>query len=81
MVVAFCRHYYERSSDGTYYEYICTHSDDFMIVSRTPEVIVEGLKKVYTIKSEGPPEYYLGNDYKKDKEDRWCFGCKKYIME
>jgi hypothetical protein len=73
--------WYKRSSDGTYYEYICTHSDDFMIVSRTPEVVMEGLKKVYTIKSEGPPEYYLGNDYKKDKKDGWCFGCKKYITE
>ena len=47
------------SNDTSHYEYICTHSDDFMIVSKTPEVIMEGLKQVYTIKSEGPPEYYL----------------------
>ena len=73
--------WYKMSNYTSHYEYICTHSDDFMIVSKTPEVIMEGLKQVYTIKSEGPPEYYLGNDFKKDKKGRWCFGCKKYIQE
>ena len=31
--------------------------------------------------SKGPPDYYLGHDYKKDKQGRWCVGCKKYLIE
>jgi Reverse transcriptase (RNA-dependent DNA polymerase) len=69
-----------RSVDGTHYEYVCTHSDDFMIVGRKPQAVMEMLKKVYTIKSEGEPDYYLGNDYKKIK-GRWAIGCKKYLSE
>ena len=46
---------------------MCTHSDDFMIVSKQPEMIMERLKEVYSIKLEGPPDYYLGNNYKKTK--------------
>ena len=69
-----------KSEDETYYEYVCTHVDDFMIVSRKPEVIMEKLKEVYSISSEGPPEYYLGNDYKTNK-GRWAIGCKKYLVE
>ena len=37
--------WYKMSNDTSHYEYICTHSDDFMIVSKTPEVIMEGLKQ------------------------------------
>ena len=35
---------------------------------------------MYTIKAEGPPSYYLGNDYKKHK-GRWAIGCQKYLSE
>ena len=31
--------------------------------------------------SKGLPQYYLGNNYKKDKKGRWCIGCKKYLTE
>ena len=70
-----------KSKCGTYYEYICTHSDDFMIASRDSQSIMNSIKETYNVKSEGPPEYYLGNDYKRDSKGRWCFGCKKYIKE
>ena len=68
---------------GKSYEYICTHSDDFMITSHTPEKIMEQLESVYKVKesSKGPPTYYLGHDYKRDKRGRWCIGCKKYLDE
>ena len=33
------------------------------------------------VKSVGPPDYYLGNDYKKDSQGRLCIGYKKYIEE
>ena len=40
---------------------------------------MDEIKSVYTVKAEGPPEYYLGNDYKRDKKGRLCVGSKKYI--
>lgn len=65
------------------YEYICTHVDDFMIVSRNPDKVMKEIESVYLVKedSKGPPDYYLGNDYKRDKKGRWCIGCKKYLTE
>jgi hypothetical protein len=73
--------WYRLSPDKSHYEYVCTHSDDFMIVSRKPQDIMDTIKVTYNVKSEGPPDYYLGNDYKKDRKGRWCFGCKRYIKE
>ena len=67
--------------ENNLYEYVCTHVDDFMIVSMNPEKVMEQIQSVYTVKSIGPPEYYLGNDYKKDKKGRWRIGCKKYLQE
>ena len=63
------------------YEYLCTHVDDFMIVSRNPQPVMDELERLYTIKGKGPPDYYLGNDYKKQKNGRWAVGCKKYLVE
>ena len=52
------------------YEYICTHVDDFMAVSKDPDRIMEKIENVYLSKdsSKEPPECYLGNDYKTDKK-------------
>ena len=36
---------------------------------------------VYTVKSIAPSDYYLGNDYKKDKRGRWYVGSQKYLTE
>lgn len=69
------------SKDKKSYEYICTHVDDFCIFSRDPQPIMDQIKTIFTIKSEGPPEYYLGNDFKTDRKGRWCIGCKTYIKE
>ena len=65
------------------YDYVCTHSDDFMITSHSPEIIMEQIQSVYKVKesSKGEPNYYLGHDYKKDKRGRWCIGCKRYLNE
>ena len=67
----------------TSYEYVCTHSDDFMITSKNPEAIMAQIESVYSVKesSKGEPSYYLGHDYKKDSKGRWCIGCKKYLTE
>ena len=68
---------------GKMYEYLCTHVDDFMIVSKDPKIAMAEIQSVYLVKdsSKGPPDYYLGNDYKKDKKGRWAIGCKKYLTE
>jgi hypothetical protein len=73
--------WYRLSEDESHYEYVCTHSDDFMIVSKKPEAVMEALEEVYVIKEKGPPDYYLGNDYKKDSRGRWVIGCKIYLKE
>ena len=67
--------------DGKTYDYLCTHVDDFMIVSKKPEVIMKALEDTYNIKGKGPPDYYLGNDYKQIKGNRWAIGCKRYLKE
>ncbi len=69
--------------ESNLYEYICTHVDDFMIVSKHPDKVMDEIENVYFVKdsSKGPPDYYLGNDYKRDKKGRWCIGCKKYLTE
>ena len=51
-----------------------------MIASKKPDVIMDLIKKEYHIKGEGPPEYYLRNDYK-THNGRYAVGCKKYIKE
>ena len=63
---------------GDQYEYICTYVDNFMISSKAPEIIMDLIKNEYHIKGKGPPEYYLGKDYKTYK-GRYAVGCKKYI--
>jgi hypothetical protein len=73
--------WYRLAEDESHYEYVCTHSDDFMIVSKKPEAVMEALEEVYVIKAKGPPDYYLGNDYKKDSRGRWAIGCKRYLKE
>ena len=57
--------------------------DNFMIVSKKLEWVMEEIKSVYGVKdsSKGPPEYYLGNDYKRENKGRWCIGCIKYLVE
>jgi hypothetical protein len=42
---------------------------------------MNAIKETYNVKSEGPPKYYLGYNFKRNGKDRWCFGCKKYIKE
>ena len=68
-------------TDEKHYEYICTHVDDFMIVARDPTPLMDKLQDIYTIKSISKPDYYLGNDYKKNANGNWTYGCKKYVKE
>ena len=51
-----------------------------MKASKAAEDVMELINKEYYIKGEGPPDYYLGNDYKTYK-GRYAVGCKNYIKE
>ena len=53
---------------GDCYDYICIHVDGFMSAGKRAQRIMDEIKSVYMVKSEGPPDYYLGNDYKRDKK-------------
>jgi hypothetical protein len=72
-----------KHKDGKSYEYVCTHVDDFQIASKDPTEIMKQIQDIYLVKPDsiGPPDYYLGNDYKKDDKGRYAIGCKKYIKE
>ena len=68
--------------DGTGYDYICTHVDDFKIVAHDPDHWLTQISGVFLLKSTGPPSYYLGNDYMwSPSENAWVLGCSTYIKE
>jgi len=53
----------------------------FAYLSLEPKLIMKQITSAFTFKSEGPPEYYQGNDFKKDRKGRWCIGSRTYIKE
>ena len=48
--------------DGDCYDYICIHVNDFMAVGKRVQRIMDEIKSVHTVKAEGPPDYYIGNN-------------------
>lgn len=65
----------------THYKYECTHSDDLIIAEQELHAIINSIKEAYDIKNERLPDHYLGNDFKQDSKDWWCFGCKHYYLK
>lgn len=64
------------------YDYICTHVDDFKIVARDPSRWQEQISAAFLLKSVGPPNYYLGNDYNfSEEENAWVLSCATYVKE
>jgi len=51
----------DEESDG--YDNICTHVDEFKIVMHNPSHWLDFIKGTFLVKSDGPPSYFLGNDY------------------
>ena len=47
---------------GTHYEYIARYVDDVLVWSKDPMKIINEMKKTYTMKGIGVPEYYLGGN-------------------
>ena len=68
--------------DKTGYDYICTHVDDFKIIARDPNKWMEMIKQTFLVKQAGPPDYYLGNNYRyEDNENIWTVGTVTYLNE
>ena len=51
-----------RKNDDGGYEYIARYVDDVMCFSKDPASILDYLKKSYTMKGVGYPQFYLGGD-------------------
>jgi hypothetical protein len=45
-----------------HYEYLATYVDDILIWSKNPMAIIKFLEKLYLLKNEGIPDYYLGGN-------------------
>ena len=58
-----------KTKDGSY-EYIAGFVDDVICFSKNPQAILDYLRKFYTMKGVGHPQYYLGGDVVK-LPDTW----------
>jgi len=68
------------------YEYIGTHVDDLLVVSRDVAKIFKELETQYTFKTTDKPVFHLGVDYnyvkgKNGAKGRYQIGSKTYIQE
>ena len=65
------------------YEYIAIYGDDLLIASEEPQRIIQDLREKFKlkIKEDGPLEYYLGCDYKLDKDGTLVAQPQKYISK
>jgi hypothetical protein len=54
-----------------HYEYLATYVDDILAFSRDLMGIIEFIKKSYSIKGVGAPEYYLGGNIDDINEKQW----------
>ena len=63
------------------YDYVGTHTDDLMVVSKDPREIMDALCKVYTIKKIQEPDFHLGCNYKRNSDGSWSIGTETYVKE
>ena len=66
------------------YDYIVTHTDDFLSVTIDPTSIFEELKETYIIKIFGAPEVHLGCDYTEvnvGNTTQWVMGYLAYTTK
>ena len=60
---------------GDHYKYIAVYSDDLLVFSKSPEIILRGLNTPFPLKV-GKPEFYLGGDVEVVKDN---FGDFHYV--
>ena len=68
---------------GTHWEYISAWVDDLIVFSKDPMKVVNELKKKFTLKGVGKPEYFLAADmgHKETPEKVFTMGCTTYIKK
>ena len=68
---------------GTHYEYLIVWVDDILICAKDPMKTIEQLKKRFTLKGVGKPEYFLGADMtfetEADGKKTFTIGSKTYV--
>jgi Reverse transcriptase (RNA-dependent DNA polymerase) len=67
--------------DGSGYDYICTHVDDFSIFAKDPDIYMSVIKDLYVVRDIGPPKYYLGNDFFRGSTRKAYMGSSTYVTE
>jgi hypothetical protein len=70
-----------RKYDEKNNEYIGTHTDDLLVISKDAKSIMDNLQKVYSIKNVEEPKYHLGVDYRKDEKGTWYMGTVTHTQE
>ena len=74
--------WFKRAQNGKYYEYIASHVDDIIIVSKDPTKYVKMLEKIYPLRNvERDPDFYLGNNIKRETAGRMKISLEKYVNE
>ena len=72
----------QQRPDGSGYDYMCTHVDDFKIVAKDPWSWMKQIQAEFLVKSAEEPKYYLGNDYRYDEpSNMWVVGTTTYVKE
>ena len=70
---------------GTHYKYLIVWVNDLLICAKDPMKTIAELKKQFTLKGVGKPEYFLGANmaFETDAEGRKTFtmGSKTYIKQ
>ena len=67
---------------GNGYDYICTHVDDFKIIADDPYSYLSMISDVLLVKTHGPRDYYLGNNYTyHPSHSIWTYNCSIYEKE
>ena len=67
--------------NGDHYDYLGTHTDDLLVVSKDPMKIMDSIQKTYTVSKIEEPRYHLGCDYRKNADGTWDIGTKTYVEE
>jgi Reverse transcriptase (RNA-dependent DNA polymerase) len=67
--------------DGSGYDYICTHVDDFLIFAKDPWQYMNVIQDMYVVRDIGPPKYYLGNNFFRDRDGNSYIGSSTYVTE
>ena len=66
---------------GNCYEYVCVYVDDLLFTGKEPSIFFDNLikKHNYKLKGVGPPEYHLGGNFERDKDDTLIYSAKTYV--